>query len=226
MKRIVIILISVLVLTSCSKEEMIPQGDILPPQDEVNVKEPVGVDIIDIKDATKSGEIDCATAEEIFYNDGEYFYSFGCIKSKHITVCYSDGTSENIVAALESGRVTIDDLDKFKISYFKEKNPFSSTTVTYKSMFDEKESWVATFGGKDSYDITELLLSLDYSEEMCKCLPEYSVKTTIGDYGLHLSESESYARLGTKQATLTEEQREKFEGILELYSKYWGMPKE
>lgn len=61
-----------------------------------------------------------ATALETFWADGEYRYVFPCMMSGDCTVYYSDGTSENIVAALWGGRATIEDLDRFDIFYYKE----------------------------------------------------------------------------------------------------------
>ena len=213
MKRTLIVLACLLFLVSCKEENIVLQ-------DIVINTEPEKVWITDIKDATKSGEIDCADALEPFYNDGKHIYSFSCIKSEHITVYYSNGTNENIKDALESGRAIISDLDNYNINYYKE--AISSTTIAYTG-FDAP--WSATFSGKDSTTLTELLSSLDYSGEMCKCLPEYTIKTEIGTYGVHLSELESYARFGTKQVTLTEEQTSILNGIIAFYSIPWGTPK-
>lgn len=64
----------------------------------------------------------CDTAIEKFYEDSEYRYLFGCIKSQNVIVTYNDGTSENIKEALEKGKINISDLDRFNIKYTKEKN--------------------------------------------------------------------------------------------------------
>ena len=55
---------------------------------------------------------------------------------------------------------------------------------------------------------------LDYSGDVCRCLPEYSVDTEFGTgYGVNLTEG--YARSGGGQTDLTEEQVEQIREILE-----------
>lgn len=68
---------------------------------------------------------------EVFYSDEKYVYQFpqgG--KYKYVIVTYTDGTSENIKDALYSGRATISDLDRFGISYIKQKKTVSSCSAT------------------------------------------------------------------------------------------------
>lgn len=71
-----------------------------------------------IYDVAKLDNIPCDTALEFFWEDRENSYYFSCIKSQHIKVVYQDGTSENIVTALENGNATISDLDRFDIDYY------------------------------------------------------------------------------------------------------------
>ena len=60
-------------------------------------------------------------AIEPFYEDENYIYSFPYYgDSNFITVTYLDGSTENIIPALESGRVSIKDLDRFGIKYYAE----------------------------------------------------------------------------------------------------------
>ena len=76
------------------------------------------------------------------------------------------------------------------------------------------EPWEASFWGEDSVALTDLLLYLDYSGDVCRCLPEYSVDTEFGTgYGVNLTEG--YARSGGGQTDLTEEQVEQIREILE-----------
>ncbi len=59
--------------------------------------------------------------------------------------------------------------------------------------------------GSDSVMITDLLRYLDYSSDICKCLPEYIVDTEFGKgYGISLTEG--YARYEGKQVSLTDGQ--------------------
>ena len=73
--------------------------------------------IVGIRDRYEEGEVACADAEEIFYEDENNLYYFGAIKSHCIIVTYKDGSSEDIVTALQAGRATIADLDEFGIEY-------------------------------------------------------------------------------------------------------------
>ncbi len=79
------------------------------------------------------------------------------------------------------------------------------TTVKYNRPDEADKSWEKSFWGGASVKVTDLLTYLDYSEDICKCLPEYTIDTEFGEgYGVSLSEG--YARHGDKQASLTEEQ--------------------
>ena len=77
------------------------------------------------------------------------------------------------------------------------------------------EDWESSFWGGDSVALTELLIHLDYSGEICRCLPEYYVDTEFSqeEYGLNLTSG--YVRYGEGQAELTQEQVELLQGILE-----------
>lgn len=74
--------------------------------------------------------------------------------------------------------------------------------------------WEASFWGDDSVALTDLLLYLDYSGDVCRCLPEYNVDTEFGTgYGVNLTEG--YARHDGGQTDLTEEQVSQIREILE-----------
>ena len=71
-----------------------------------------------------------------------------------------------------------------------------------------------SFWGDDSVALTDLLLYLDYSGDVCRCMPEYRVDTEFGTgYGINLTEG--YARCGDGQASLTAEQAEQIQAILD-----------
>ena len=80
------------------------------------------VSVVNIVDETKNSDIALPSMIEAFYRDAENTYFFGAIKSSYVTVHYSDGTTENIVPALASGRATVGDLKRFNIGYFVEPN--------------------------------------------------------------------------------------------------------
>lgn len=58
--------------------------------------------------------------EEPFFEDESYIYIFGSPISQHVIVEYTDGSTENIKKALESGHIQITDLDKYSIHYASE----------------------------------------------------------------------------------------------------------
>lgn len=71
-----------------------------------------------------------------------------------------------------------------------------------------------SFWGSDSVALTDLLINLDYQDDICRCLPEFTVNTEFGDgYGVNLTEH--YVRYGDHQCPITEEQAELIRGVLE-----------
>lgn len=76
-----------------------------------------GQAISEIRDRTQWEELPCDTAEERFYEDEQNGYYFRVIKSHYVIVTYTNGETEDIVTALQAGRATIADLDRFGIEY-------------------------------------------------------------------------------------------------------------
>ena len=72
----------------------------------------------EIRDRAKEDNLPCDDALEKFYEDESNEYYFSAIKSQYVIVIYNDSTSEDIVTALNAGRVTIADLDEFGIEYY------------------------------------------------------------------------------------------------------------
>lgn len=90
------------------------------------------------------------------------------------------------------------------------------TTIT-RTILPGTEPLELTFWGSDSVTLTDFLRYLDYSEDICRCLPEYHVDTEFGtDYGINLTES--YVRYHDKQASLTAEQVQMIQDILDRQS--------
>lgn len=89
------------------------------------------------------------------------------------------------------------------------------TTITYSPA--EGDGWSRTFSGSASVNLTDLLRYLDYREEnLCKCMPEYTVDTEFGQgYGLSVTQDGGYARYQGAQANLTPEQAATVLEILE-----------
>ena len=73
--------------------------------------------IVNIVDRTKTEGLPYDMVEEKFFEDGDNEYYFSGIYSHYVIVHYENGSQEDIVNALNSGRATIDDLDKFEVYY-------------------------------------------------------------------------------------------------------------
>lgn len=80
----------------------------------------IKVSNINIIDKTKENpDFACAEALESFYKDESYTYYWDCMKNKYMIVKYEDGLEETVSEALKNKNITIDDLDRFNISYIK-----------------------------------------------------------------------------------------------------------
>ena len=73
--------------------------------------------IVNIVDRTKTEGLPYDMAEEKFFEDGDDEYYFSGFYSRYVIVHYEDGSQEDIVTALNSGKAIISDLDKFGVSY-------------------------------------------------------------------------------------------------------------
>ena len=71
---------------------------------------------IEILDATYN----CQEVPEKFYEDDKYVYYFPCVKSKSVYVKLADGNKMLVTAALNDGKVTIDELIKAGLEVHKE----------------------------------------------------------------------------------------------------------
>jgi len=99
--------------------DIVPQDEPITPPPPTE-SEPDVVTVTDIIDRAEEENLPTDDALEGFWKDEEYTYYFPSIKSHHIIVCYSDGTQEPVRDAMAAGRVTIADLDRFGIGYYKE----------------------------------------------------------------------------------------------------------
>lgn len=80
------------------------------------------------------------------------------------------------------------------------------TTVRCEGLGKREEAWERSFWGGTSVGLSDFLRWLDYGEEICRCLPEYYVKTEFSksEYGINLSDG--YVRYDGGQCQLTREQ--------------------
>ena len=82
------------------------------------------------------------------------------------------------------------------------------TSVRYVPVGKTGEGWERSFWGGHSVGLTDFLRWLDYSGEICRCLPEYYVTTEFAssEYGINLIDG--YVRFEGGQCPLTQEQIE------------------
>ncbi len=80
------------------------------------------------------------------------------------------------------------------------------TTVRCERLGKQEERWERSFWGGTSVALTDFLRWLDYSGDICRCLPEYYVETEFEqmEYGINLTAG--YVRLGDRQCQMTEDQ--------------------
>ena len=88
--------------------------------DEVTCVVPRGNVLSIVDHSLDDPDLAFATALEPIWEDDANVYSFPCIKSQFVTVYYDDGTEEDVKTALQSGWVTMEDLDTFGILYLTE----------------------------------------------------------------------------------------------------------
>ncbi len=96
--------------------------------------------IVSITDPTKDGEFAYDDALEKFFEDEVNEYFFSGIYSQYVIVHYADGTSEDIVSALNSGRATIADLDRFGVRYRAEPKPVDLSAAIISAIIDHYRS--------------------------------------------------------------------------------------
>ena len=59
-----------------------------------------------------------------------------------------------------------------------------NTITTIQCHLEDGGNWEKSFWGDDSVVLTDLLLYLDYKDDICTCIPEYTVDTEFGErYG-------------------------------------------
>ena len=84
----------------------------------IKMEQDSGAGIVNIVDRTVTEQLPTDEAIEPFWEDEGYIYSFPSIRSHLVVVTYSDGSTEDIRAALENGIVEIKDLSRFGIQYY------------------------------------------------------------------------------------------------------------
>ncbi len=126
---------------------------------------------------------------------------------------FGDGYGVNLTesfARCEAGQAALTAEQAETIQGILERN-CGAVTVTQACPGEEPEVRAVT--GGTAADLAGLLASLNYIEPLCKCLPEYTVETAAGSYGVKLS-TEQYARFEGGQVSLTAEQAEALRALL------------
>ena len=162
--------------------------------------------LISITDET--GERPLEDAVEYFYEDLAYRYYFSNIKSEHIIVRYSDGTAESVVTALQDRRITISDLDRFGIEYFKDPLPFVITEL------NGKANWELT--SEKSGELRTILQNLEWQEGTTRCAVDYSMMSEGVEYLYHSSCGTVADLENQRFCTLSEEDQDFMRNILPL----------
>lgn len=88
------------------------------PQVALNESE-TNIELVNIVDLTVVNQLSTDSALEEFCKDNDYTYYFPSIKSEYIECQFTNGGKMTIVEALNSGKVTISDLDTYDIFYWK-----------------------------------------------------------------------------------------------------------
>lgn len=107
---------------------------------EASIEIPETEEIVNIVDRTETEQLDFATAQELFFEDADNRYYFPHIISQYVIVQYADGTSEDIVSALETGKVVVKDLDRFGIDYITEPKMESLDSAILNAIVEELAS--------------------------------------------------------------------------------------
>lgn len=98
-----------------------------------------------------------------------------------------------------------------------------NTQTTLRKMNGRQVVWETSFMYGDSVALTDLLRWLDYSDGICRCLPEYEVDTEFGGpYGVNLSQG--YVRYGNAQVQLTTAQLKQVREIVLARTPLCGYP--
>lgn len=119
-KCVCLLLAAVLLLTAGCALAAEPERSPVISEEPMPVPDPDVVTVTDIVDRAEEENLPTDTALELFWSDGEYDYYFPTVRSRYVSVYYSDGTEQTVRAALEEGRIAIADLNTFGVDYHKE----------------------------------------------------------------------------------------------------------
>lgn len=72
-----------------------------------------------VDETTELDDFSCPSGLEEIYLDNDYIYYLPCIKSEYIKVIFQDNKELSLIEALKYNKVSIEDLDRFNIKYYK-----------------------------------------------------------------------------------------------------------
>lgn len=119
-----------------------------------------------------------------FYEDEYYEYLFSALpQHEYVIVRYSDGTEQNVKEALEEGRITVFDLNKFNIEYLKSPKEYTilqeNESVAKVHVFSLPEAYDYTFDEADAQEIAEYLRGLTLISDFNENPDEYYGMTWV-----------------------------------------------
>ena len=100
------------------------------------IPEDDGIYVISITDRTVTESISTDDALEGFHADDVYVYIFPSIKSRYVTVKYSDQSEKPLKEAFYLGDITISDLDEYGIDYYKRSHSEEGDGSVRKIVYD------------------------------------------------------------------------------------------
>jgi len=193
MKRIFAALVFLTLLSGCT--ELPPVSSPAPPTAEPT---PAAAPEVQILDRTQTESLECAEAEEVFWEDGTYSYVFPCIKSQYVTVILPEGSTLSLQAALEQGIITPEDLTDAGISYARVEtaeefqvclgsSPDTEIALVRRMAFSEtytERGWLCADGVPLSVMLQEAwpLPTLSYDPELVLSLTDFLDLTGVTAY--------------------------------------------
>lgn len=123
-------------------------------------------------------------AIDVFYEDDYYEYCFGTLpQHEYVIVKYSDGTEQNVKTALEEGRITIFELNKFDIEYFKAPKEYTllweNEPVVKIHVTSLPEEYDYSFDKDAAQEIAEYLKGLTLISDFTENPDEYAGMTWV-----------------------------------------------
>lgn len=102
-------------VSDCNSVTDITNTETAPPEEMSSAAESQLLNIVDL---TVVNHLSTDDALEEFYQNSDYTYYFPSIKSEYIECQFSNGDKMSITDALKADKVTVSDLDTYRIQYW------------------------------------------------------------------------------------------------------------